>query len=149
MMTLGKFATDLLFFTSRGNGAFLEQNGRKQGIEVGKCDNMKDAYGIFGPDCTLAKYPVHNRLMSRLGDIARTTNMNGSCALALGLVAAGRADALIQPLQSPWDWAAGKVLVEEAGGTVTRFDGTHWSVENCENLVYSNGLLHKQILALA
>lgn len=49
-------------------------------------------------------------------------NSNGSCALPLGLVAAGRADALIQPLQCPWDWAAGKLLVEEAGGSIVFYE---------------------------
>jgi fructose-1,6-bisphosphatase/inositol monophosphatase family enzyme len=60
--------------------------------------------------------------MTKLGDKSRTTNMNGSCALGLGLVAAGHADALIQPLQSPWDWAAGKLLVEEAGGKIIFYE---------------------------
>jgi fructose-1,6-bisphosphatase/inositol monophosphatase family enzyme len=60
--------------------------------------------------------------VQQLADRARTVNVTGSCALGLGLVAAGRVDLLVQPPQWPWDWAAGTLLVEEAGGMVQFYE---------------------------
>lgn len=107
-----------LFSAQRGEGAFLITPRGKERLRVPPCA-LKDAYIIAGPDCSISeKYPVHHRFLGVLGNRSRTMNGNGSCALPLGLVAAGRANILIEPLQSPWDWAAGKLLVEEAGGVV-------------------------------
>ncbi|MDD5193714.1 MAG: hypothetical protein PHF67_03960 [Candidatus Nanoarchaeia archaeon] len=112
-----KVLNDALFYASRGKGAFLESGNKRKRLRVSQ-SRLEDSYIAFGPDCFLKKYPKHNWLLTRLGDVARTTNGIGSCALGLGLVASGKIDALIQPLQSPWDYSAGKVLVEEAGGKV-------------------------------
>lgn len=110
-----------LFYASKRNGTFL-----KIGKETERCkvanNSLSDSYVIVGVDCFLSKYPIHNKLLPIIGDRVRTINANGSCALPLGLVAAGRADALIQPPNSPWDWAAGKLLVEEAGGSMLFYD---------------------------
>ena len=60
--------------------------------------------------------------------------MCGSCALGMALVAAGRASALVQPPQSPWDWAAGRLLVEEAGGQVLFFELKNGNVVTVESV---------------
>jgi len=111
-----------MFFASEGNGAFawkIEGNPEQTFI---KDRNVKDFYVIMGPDCFLPKYPVHNRLVNALSEKVRTTNSVGSCALGMGLVSSGVADAIVQPLHSPWDWAAGKILVEEAGGGIIFYE---------------------------
>ncbi len=59
------------------------------------------------------------------------------------------ADFLITAENKPWDNLPGCLLVEEAGGRVTDFKGRPWSLENYSDLVFSNGLLHEQILTLA
>jgi myo-inositol-1(or 4)-monophosphatase len=107
----------MLFYASHGKGAFIETNSRKKRIRVAT-HGMKDSYVLVGVNCFLSRYPVHNRLVTGLAERTRTTNSCGSCALGLGLVASGKADAFVQPVQSPWDWAAGKLLVEEAGGRI-------------------------------
>jgi myo-inositol-1(or 4)-monophosphatase len=104
-----------LFYASKGNGSFIKDKKGKRQIQVADRE-LKDAYIVSGVDCFLPEYPIHNKLLTLLGNKVRTTNSNGSCALGLGLVASGKADALIQPLQSPWDWAGGKPIVEEADG---------------------------------
>jgi len=133
-----------LFYASKGRGGFI-----RTGIKTGKTidtkmqvqkNSLEDSYLIFGVDCNLPRYPIHNKLMHMLAEKARTTNSNGSCALPLGLVAAGRADALIQPPQSPWDYAAGKLLVEEAGGKVIFYeiqDGKIIPIERLEPRHYN------------
>jgi myo-inositol-1(or 4)-monophosphatase len=107
-----------LFYGSSSNGSFMEDIGSrfKTRIKVRSTTKLKGAYILVGPDCLLPNYPAHNKLVLGLAKSARTTNISGSCALALGLVAAGKADALVQPLLSPWDYAAGRCIVEQAGG---------------------------------
>ena len=118
-----KIGRGLLFSASNGEGTFLQEGDEIRKTKV--TDHTladKNAYVIFGVDCFLSKYPKHNELVTKVSDKARTTNSNGSCALPLGLIGAGIVDALIQPLQCPWDWAAGKVLVEEAGGKMLFYE---------------------------
>jgi len=69
----------------------------------------------------------------------------GSAALDLAYVAAGRMDAFWEFNLNPWDTAAGILLVEEAGGRVTDFAGSHYRLESTEILA-SNGLIHAELL---
>jgi fructose-1,6-bisphosphatase/inositol monophosphatase family enzyme len=111
-----------LFQASRGQGAFLASQGTAPVPLRVSPARMRDAYVLVGPDMLLGRYPLHNRLAVVVADACRTMNASGSCALALGLVSAGRAQLLIQPPQCPWDWAAGRLLVEEAGGVVLFYE---------------------------
>ena len=61
---------------------------------------------------------------SRFTELARGSRRLGSAALDLAYLAAGRLDAFFELGLKAWDVAAGQLLVEEAGGLVTRFDGT-------------------------
>lgn len=127
-----------LFYASKGNRGFVK-TGLKTEIttetpmQVSQ-NSLEDSYLIFGVDCFLTRYPIHNKLVNILADKSRTSNSNGSCALPLGLVAAGKADALIQPPQSPWDYAAGKLLVEEAGGKVIFYEMQDGKINPIERL---------------
>jgi myo-inositol-1(or 4)-monophosphatase len=69
----------------------------------------------------------------------------GSAALDLASVASGRVDGFWEFNLSPWDTAAGVLLVREAGGVVTRFDGTPWRVDSRETLA-SNGMIHHELV---
>lgn len=61
------------------------------------------------------------------------------------LVARGSADVCFEPELATWDWAALEVVVEEAGGRMTRFDGS--TLEHGGSVLTSNGVLHDEILA--
>ncbi len=122
-----------LFLASKGGGAFVRTRSEEKECVI-EDRKLNDAYVLFGVDCPLPKYPLHNRLLVEVADKARTTNLNGSCALGLGLVASGAADVLVQPLQSPWDWAAGKVLVEEAGGKMIFYEISEGRIKAVETL---------------
>ncbi|MEJ5199318.1 MAG: inositol monophosphatase family protein, partial [Anaerolineae bacterium] len=71
----------------------------------------------------------------------------GSAALELAWVAAGIVEAFWHPRLKPWDAAAGWLLVQEAGGRVTEYDGRPWRLES-PTMVASNGqpALHAAIL---
>jgi myo-inositol-1(or 4)-monophosphatase len=71
----------------------------------------------------------------------------GSAALDLFNVACGRYDGFCVIGDKLWDYAAGIILVTEAGGKVTNFTGTPFSVDDSRNEVLAtNGIIHDQIL---
>ncbi len=86
----------------------------------------------------------YRRFLERCHDVRRS----GSAALDLAWVAAGRADGFWEFNLSPWDVAAGMLLVTEAGGKVTDFEGKEWSGLDSfgRQTLASNGRLHKQML---
>jgi myo-inositol-1(or 4)-monophosphatase len=69
----------------------------------------------------------------------------GSAALDLANVAAGRYDGFWEFNLNPWDTAAGVLIVKQAGGMVTRFDGTPFRLDSREVLA-SNGMIHVELL---
>jgi myo-inositol-1(or 4)-monophosphatase len=71
----------------------------------------------------------------------------GSAALDLAYVATGRLEGFWEFNLNPWDTAAGILLVEEAGGSVTNFSGGGYRIDSQEILA-SNGLIHDELLTL-
>ena len=70
----------------------------------------------------------------------------GAAVLDLAYLSAGRLDGYWEIHLHPWDWAAGWLLVEEAGGTVTDLRGEPWSLSSGE-MAATNGLLHAELLS--
>ncbi len=68
----------------------------------------------------------------------------GSAALDLCYVASGRIDGYWEPMLKPWDTAAGSLIVQEAGGMVTKYDGSDYDILYPQILA-SNGYLHRQM----
>jgi len=71
----------------------------------------------------------------------------GSAALDLCYLASGRIDGYWEPLLHPWDTAAGSLIVEEAGGRVTKYNGDTFDPEYPEILA-SNGILHDRMIGI-
>ena len=89
-----------------------------------------------------------------MGDVVRRIRTLGSTALEMALVASGGLDAFVdlRGMMRVVDVAAGKLLIEEAGGTVSdasgeplRLDGNMWQKKD---LIGSNGLRHSELLRL-
>ena len=72
---------------------------------------------------------------------------SGSAALDLCYVACGRLDGFWELYLKPWDTAAGSLIVEEAGGKVSQFNGENFDIFS-QSIVASNALLHKQMLKI-
>lgn len=87
-----------------------------------------------------------SRLRAFLG-VARAVRSLGAPALALAYVACGRLDAFFEADMSPWDTLAGTLLVEEAGGLATTFNGLRRSPDQKADILATNGRLHDQITA--
>ncbi len=83
----------------------------------------------------------------RLSEITRAIRRPGSAALDLANTARGIFDGFWERGLSPWDVAAGWLIIEEAGGKVTDFKGNEFSLDKNEVLA-SNGVLHDNMTAL-
>ena len=132
---------DELFTAQRGQGAQL--NG--QPIYVSKASQLKECLLATGfPSHKRHKNPnihFYHQITLRTHGVRRA----GSAALDLCNVASGRFDGFWEFNLNPWDTAAGALLVEEAGGRVTRFDGSPFEIDSRETLA-TNGLVHDALL---
>jgi len=110
---------DELFSAERGSGAFL--NGRRLAVDPAP---LKESLVLFGtsPYDGSAAGRTFDRLRALYGD-CQDLRRSGSAALDLCYVAAGRAGAFFEERLSLWDYAAGALLVTEAGGVCTQLSG--------------------------
>ena len=131
-----------LFTAESGRGAFL--NGKR--LTVSKTQELANALLVTGFPYDLKEDLEGNlRLFTKLMGIARAIRRDGSAALDLCYVAAGRFDGYWEEKLGPWDTAAGALIVEEAGGRVSRFDGGAFHYAQ-KAIVASNGHLHDPML---
>ncbi len=127
-----------LFTATAGGGAFL--NGSP--IHVSQSARLRDSLIATGfPFRVRHLLPSYLRMFQEFMNAARDIRRIGSAALDLAYVAAGRFDGYWEYSLSPWDFAAGILLVREAGGTITGFevDENLWRTGN---ILASNGKLH-------
>ncbi len=133
-----------LYAAARGQGASL--NGKR--ISVSKIETLSTSLLCTG-------FPVHKRLANpnihyywdftlRSHGVRR----DGSAALDLACVAAGRFDGFWEFGLQKWDTAAGKLLVEEAGGMVSDFAGQPYSLGG-PMILATNGLIHEEMRRIA
>lgn len=107
----------LLVIGVKDKGVYMTERGRPfRRVMVERGRSVSDAMLNYGLDFPL--FPEYDRFLHDVSHRFRTTKSIGSCALGLALVACGRVDVLVQPTQRVWDWFAGCLLVEEAGGKV-------------------------------
>ena len=133
---------DELFLARKGEGSFF--NGEKLGVSTIK--EMKQALLVTGFPYDVATNPKNNlNHWSAFMTRAQALRRDGSAGLNLSYVAAGRFDAFWEVKLSPWDMAAGALIVREAGGIVTSLSGGAFSLYE-GGVLASNGLIHKQML---
>jgi myo-inositol-1(or 4)-monophosphatase len=105
----------------RGGGAWVAESGRP--LAVSGCDRLERAMVATGFSYEPARRAEQAAVVARLLPLARDIRRAGSAALDLAWTAAGRLDAFYEGGLNPWDWAAGHLLVEEAGGVTGWIDG--------------------------
>jgi myo-inositol-1(or 4)-monophosphatase len=133
-----------LFTAARGKGAFL--NGRRLGVSA--TTKLGEALLVTGFPYDLKEDLTHNlRLFNRFMGASRAIRRDGSAALDLCYVAAGRFDGFWEEKLGPWDTAAGALIVEEAGGRVSSLSGEAFHYREGA-IVASNTALHDQMVAL-
>lgn len=117
---------DELFTASRGKGAFLNN----QRIRVSERKSLDGAIlATAFPFRKRGLMPVYTKIFSAVYRKVEDIRRGGSAALDLAWTAAGRLDGYFELGLSPWDVAAGALLVREAGGVVTDFAGNDEVVE--------------------
>jgi len=132
--------TGELFTARRGEGAFL--NGER--LRVSDCEAMKDAT-VLHSGLRLVREAGHWDGFVRLFDAGSRTRGFGDY-YGYGLVAEGKAEIYVEADLKPWDVAAVKILVEEAGGRLTDFAGRPTIYGG--TVLATNGRLHAEALRL-
>lgn len=135
---------DELFAAQKGGGATL--NGRPIRVSgTGTLDRSLLATG-FSPR-VLRSSDNNMENFRRFMGAAQAIRRPGSAVLDLCYTAMGRFEGFWEMKLKPWDMAAGALMVEEAGGRVTRFDGAPFTAYDAEILA-SNGLVHQAMVEI-
>lgn len=135
---------DELFTATKGGGAYL--NGRR--LHVSTRSPLRDTLLGTGFPYDCATDPANNfASFIAFQKAARGIRRAGAAALDLAYLAAGRLDGFWELKLKPWDVAAGVLMIREAGGTVSTFDGSAYDVSN-HRIVASNGLIHDEMVAM-
>jgi myo-inositol-1(or 4)-monophosphatase len=134
---------DELFVTEKGKGAYL--NGKK--IQVSRTNDLAESLLATGfPSRARHENPnihFYHEITLRSHGVRRA----GSAALDLAYTACGRIDAYWEFNLNPWDTSAGALLVLEAGGTITGFDGNPFRL-NSREVLATNGIIDREVIAL-
>lgn len=134
-----------VYHAQKGKGSFL--NGSP--IHVSAADHLRETIITVGTspyDRELAdkNFQRIRRVFDNAQDIRRT----GTAALDLAYVACGRTGGFFEPRLSPWDFAAGMLLVQEAGGKVTNFEGEPLGFLKRGSVAATNGKIHEEMREL-
>ena len=135
-------ALEEFYVAERGCGAFL--NGNR--IMVSDIDDLRKSYVIYceGGDKNRARTGgLLHAVYPQVTDIRKL----GSAGLEVAWVASGRSEAYFTTQIESWDVAAGVVLLSEAQGRITDFQGNPWKPHK-QDLLFSNGEVHGELLEL-
>jgi len=132
---------DELFSATTGNGAYL--NGKK--IQTSGETELPQAMGMASlPIAAMPDNPAIQRFLTALQHL-QTVQRSGSAALNLASVASGRIDVFWSTSLKPWDVAAGVLLVQEAGGTVTDMAGSPVDILVSSLMAASSGRIQRDL----
>ncbi len=135
--------TQELFVAEKGKGAYL--NGKR--IFVSKIQNFETSLMSTGFPYNVDKDPLECvEKFAKMQLKGVPLRRLGSAAIDMSYVAAGRCDAFWEVGLHPWDMAAGKLLVEEAGGTVSHWDGSPHRIFGYDTMLATNGILHNVMI---
>jgi myo-inositol-1(or 4)-monophosphatase len=133
------------FYAARGEGAWLNQKR----IQVSRTERLGESLLATGFPARKRHANPNILYYHRFTLLSHGVRRAGSAALDLSYIAAGRFDGFWEFGLKPWDTAAGALLVREAGGTLTDFQGLPYKLGGNE-IAASNGLIHpemQQVLA--
>ncbi len=133
-----------LFYAEKGKGAFMNNKH----IHVSKTDKLISSLLSTGFAYNV-RVTKNNNLVHfcKFSLMAQGVRRDGSAALDFCYTAMGRFDGFWEMNLSPWDMAAGALIVEEAGGKITDLKGDNFSIYK-KNVVASNGIIHDGMLSI-
>ena len=133
---------DECFYAWKGGGSWL--NGKR--LHVNSDHDISQALlGIELPYEANDYRPTGLHLINHFYGLCGGIRMNGSAALAICNVASGRYDGWLERGIGQWDHAAASLVLIEAGGTITRFDGSSDYI-NHGDIIASNGTIHQELV---
>jgi myo-inositol-1(or 4)-monophosphatase len=135
---------EAIYSAEKGGGAFC--NGRK--LKVSLNDDLRKSLLVTGFPYNIDENPDHaiERFVIFLKN-SRAVRRLGSAAIDLCYVAEGIFDGFWEVSLNPWDMAAGKLIVEEAGGVVTNFNNEPLDLAG-KQILATNGKIHDKMLKL-
>lgn len=127
-----------------GKGAFL--NGKPLRVSGRE---MKDSIIEFGAGSTRKQdaeesFALGKEIFKRCVDIRRIC----SSALDLCFIADGRIDGYFESKLKPWDYAAGSLILKEAGGMITDYDANALPMDKPSSVIASNGVIHRELQSI-
>ncbi|NEY70392.1 inositol monophosphatase family protein [Bacillus mesophilus] len=134
--------SDELYHAVKGQGAYFNE---KRLPELETVEIEKAIVGINTTWVTENKRIDHS-ILTPLVKKVRGTRSYGSAAIELAYVAAGRLDMYITMRLSPWDFAAGLILIEEVGGKVTTIEGKPLNLVEQNSVFACNASLHDHVI---
>lgn len=133
-----------LYYAVKNSGAWMNQ--RKLQVT----EQKEIASSLIGTGFPYNRREIMDQLMKRLAHFLHNTHdirRTGSASLDMVYVAMGRLDAYYETGLHPWDTAAAALIVTEAGGIVSKFDGSNFDIFYPETIA-SNPYIHSDILRL-
>lgn len=133
-----------MFVGQAGKGAFLNN----ERIRVSDKADMEDCMVAFGTtpynrSQAHRTFEIAEKVFKQCLDIRRS----GSAALDIAYVACERCDAFFEFNLQPWDYAAGILILKEAGGQITNWHGETPSILHSESILATNGLVHDEMMS--
>ncbi|SDG71149.1 myo-inositol-1(or 4)-monophosphatase [Prevotella communis] len=129
----------------KGGGAYVELKGESLKLKVSN-QKIQDALLCLQlPYNSDAYKPVIKHLIDKLYGNVGSVRMCGSAAMALCYVASGRYDGYAEKYIGQWDFMAGALIVKEAGGMVTNYEGSEDFTQG-NNVVATNGVIQQDLL---
>ena len=132
-----------LFTAEKGGGAYL--NGAR--IQVSHTTRLADSLVATGFPSRKRHQNVNVYFYYQLAMLSHGVRSAGSAAIDLAYVAAGRLDAFWEFALSPWDMAAGLLIVEEAGGTCSNMKGAPFDLRG-PHILADNSAVHGEIIGI-
>lgn len=135
---------DEVFYAEKGRGAFLNGSPIRVNPETDRAMALLDT-GFSAKMLKLGyqNFDLHRHFMLTTAGVRRL----GSAALGMAYVACGRMNGMWEITLSPWDIAAGLVILSEAGAKTTRFDGGADAFTEPWGFITANPTLHAELLA--
>lgn len=135
--------TDEMFWTEQGKGAWLGNTRLR--VSKRREDTL---LSTTSPRKTRKNFEESLAAFGRVVSAGATVRCSGSAALDLAYVAAGRLDGIWYQRLNSWDMVAGVLMVKEAMGMVTDYDGNTVVTNGTGSMIATNGLIHRELHGL-
>lgn len=134
-----------MFFGVTGQGACINN----EAIKVSKIPLLKDCLIGFGTTpYDREKADTTFKILSKVFKNSQEIRRTGSAALDIAYVAVGRIEGFFELRLQPWDYAAGLIILEEAGGKITNWQGEKPSLIQPDSILATNELIHKELIQM-